>query len=161
MKILYIDAQNTHQATAKLWRHIDRGKLFDYLKNKHQIDMIIYAVWFIKENQNLYKELSTIGYTLLFKETIRLPNWSIKWNVDIDIAIQSIFDLCSGRLTCWLLMTNDWDYNTLLKTFKEHNKLWKLFTPDVSTASRLITKLSPDLIDLQRIKHLIQKQKSS
>jgi hypothetical protein len=44
MKILYIDVQNVHQATKKLGWLVDRSKLYIYLKEKHSLDVIYYAV---------------------------------------------------------------------------------------------------------------------
>jgi hypothetical protein len=86
-----------------------------------------------------------------------LPNNEVKGNVDIDIAIKSIFELTWWLTSTAYLMTNDWDYNTLVKTFIEHWVWWTLISPDVSTVSKLLTRLSKDIVDLQRVKHLIQK----
>ena len=64
-----------------------------------------------------------IGYTVIFKETLILPNGDIKGNVDIDIAIQVLLDLLEGELSSAYLVTGDGDYNTLVDLLKKRNKL--------------------------------------
>jgi hypothetical protein len=157
MKILYIDVQNTHKRTLDQWRMIDWGKLYHYLQYKYQFDVIYYAVWYVSRYQSLYDQISSLWYTMLFKDTIVLPNNEVKGNVDIDIAIRSIFELTWWKTSTAYLMTNDWDYNTLVKTFIEHWVWWTLISPDANTLSKLLTRLSKDIVDLQRVKHLIQK----
>ena len=57
MNIVYIDVQNTHKATQKLWRLIEWSKFYIYLKDKCKADIIYYAVWYISQNQSKYKIL--------------------------------------------------------------------------------------------------------
>ena len=161
MKIVYIDVQNTHQRTVERWWLIDWAKFFNYLKERYLIDKVYYVTWYIASYQSYYKSIESIWYTLLYKETLVLPDGKVKWNVDIDIAIQSIFDLTSWVLTQAFLVTNDGDYNTLVKTFIKHGVFAKLIVPDSATVSKLLTRLVRDIVDLQRIKHIIQKQKDS
>ena len=161
MKIVYIDVQNTHQRTVEQWWFIDWAKFFMYLKWRYEVDEVYYATGYVPAYHQHYKRLESIWYKLLYKETLILPDGKIKWNVDIDIAIQSIFDLTSWKLTQVYLVTNDGDYNTLVKTFIDHNVFAWLIAPDASNISKLLTRLVKDIIDLQRIKHIIQKQKDS
>lgn len=156
MNRVYIDVQNTHKATQKLWWLIDWKKFFIYLKDKCKADTIYYAVWYIPKNQWWYDTLSAIWYTMLHKETIRLPSWETKWNVDIDIAIKALIDLYEWWLTKIYLITNDGDYNTLIKVCQQKWIRGKLFTPDIHTASTLLKRLD-NPIDINDIKHKIQK----
>ncbi|HMY80525.1 MAG TPA: NYN domain-containing protein [Candidatus Absconditabacterales bacterium] len=156
MNIVYIDVQNTHKATQKLGWLIDWKKFFIYLKDKGRANTIYYAVGYISENQGWYDTLSAIGYTMLYKETIRLPNGETKGNVDIDIAIKVLLDFYEGGLTKTYLITNDGDYNTLIKMCQQKGIRGKLFTPDIHTASTLLKKID-NPIDINDIKHKIQK----
>ncbi len=94
---------------------------------------------------------------MLFKETGKF-HWEVKGNVDIDIAIRSIFDLQEQSLVSAYLISNDGDYNTLLKVWKEQWIFGWLIVPDAKTASHMTTKIAKDFLDLQRIKHLIMKK---
>lgn len=89
-----------------------------------------------------------------------LPNWEIKWNVDIDIAIQAVIDFYDSWLHQAYLITNDGDYNSLIDFFKHRNIFWGLITGNFQTAGRLLRKAAGKHIrDIQRIKHLIEEKK--
>lgn len=155
MKIVYIDAQNTHRKTVDYNRRIDRRKLFIYLHEKYKVDIIYYAVGYVKQYEWLYKLLENIWYKMLFKDTVVLPNWEIKGNVDIDIAIRSMLDLCRRGLEKAYLITNDGDYNTLMKTFIEEWVFGGLIVSDDKSASKLIKKFNRTILSLQDIKSKI------
>ena len=141
MKVVYIDVQNTHQRTVEQWWLIDWGRLFVYLKQRYGVDTIYYVTGYVLSYQKYYNDIEHIWYTMLYKETLVLPDWKIKWNVDIDIAIQAMFDLTSWKLTKAYVMTNDGDYNTLVKVLIEHNVFGWLIAPDSATVSKLLTRL--------------------
>ncbi len=93
MKIVYIDSQNIHKWIQDYhgWI-IDWRRFFIYLKDKYLVDEIKIFFWFLKEQRWLYKKLKKIWYKICFKDTLILPDGSIKWNVDIDIVIFSLKD---------------------------------------------------------------------
>lgn len=157
MKIVYIDVQNTHQRTVEQWWLIDWSRFFIYLKEKYKVDIIYYAVGYISKHQDLYEYLHSIWYTLLYKKTLILPDGTIKGNVDIDIAIQSMLDLCRNWLEKAYLITNDGDYNTLVQTFMDEWVLWWLIAPCEKTTSKLLKEMRCIILDLQDVKSKIQK----
>lgn len=159
MKILYIDVQNVLGRVWDYWREIDRVKFYDYVTARYKIDKVYYAVWYLPHLQWEYDIMMSCWYELLLKDTI-IKDGKTKWNVDIDIAIRSIFDLTDATLTEAYLMTNDGDYNTLIKTFQEYRVWGRLITPDIRTASKALTRIVQDPIDLQYLRKLVEKQKS-
>jgi len=137
---------------------IDWQKFFIYLKQNCNVDIIYYAVWYLQKYDKFYKYLSFVWYTMLFKEVTVLPNWTIKWNVDIDIAIRSIFDFFEEWLKKAIIISNDWDYNTLVDVLKERNVFDFLMVIYSATASKQLRKSAwPYIQDIQRIRHLIEK----
>ncbi|EKD24603.1 MAG: hypothetical protein ACD_80C00194G0022 [uncultured bacterium (gcode 4)] len=158
MKIAYIDAQNVHRKTLDYNRRIDWQKFFIYLKQNCKVDVVYYAVWYVQKYDNFYKRLSSIWYTMLFKEVTILPDWTIKWNVDIDIAIRSIFDFFEEWLKKAIIISNDWDYNTLVDVLKKKDVFDFLMVIYSATASKQLRKSAwPYIQDIQRIRHLIEK----
>jgi uncharacterized LabA/DUF88 family protein len=160
MKIVYIDAQNTHMRTLDNWRVLDWQKFYTYMKKRYQVDKLYYATGYVYKYYQLYQELSNIWYTMLYKETLVLPDGTIKWNVDIDIAIKAISEIKDWILKRAFLVTNDWDYNSLIKSFQEYNVFGWLISPDWRTVSKLLTRISKDIIDLQRARHLLENKKT-
>jgi uncharacterized LabA/DUF88 family protein len=157
MIAVYIDVQNTHKATQKLWWLIDWQKLYIYLSDKYKADHIYYAVWYIASNQGIYTKLENIGYIMLYKETMVMHDGQVKGNVDIDIAIRSTVDIRRNWLSKAYLITNDGDYNTLIQFFIDEWVLWWLILSDRKSASYLIKKLNKTILDIQDIQSKIQK----
>jgi hypothetical protein len=161
MKIAYIDVQNVHRKTLSYHRLIDWKKFLIYLKENCKVDIIYYVVWYIAKYDYLYTYLSSLWYTLLFKKVTILPNGTVKWNVDIDIAIRSIFDFFEEWLQKAIVVSNDWDYNTLVDVLKQRNVFDCLMVVDYITASKQLRQSAWNCYqDLQRIKHLIEKDPS-
>lgn len=105
-----------------------------------------------------YDYLSSLWYSLLFKKVTILPNWSIKWNVDIDIAIRSLFDFFEEWLEKAIIVSNDGDYNTLVDVLRQKWVFDRLMIVDYTSASKQLRKSAwPYIQDIQRIKHLIEK----
>jgi len=128
------------------------------LKEKYNLDIIYFAVWYIPKYKKLYEELEKIWYAMIYNKVTILSDGSTKWNVDIDIAIKSVYEFCNQKLTKAYLITNDWDYNSLIEFFVSNNIRWKLITPDSKSASKNIKSISGWILDLQDIKSKIQKK---
>lgn len=158
MKIAYIDVQNIHRKTVDFNWIIDWNKFLIYLKQNCKIDVVYYAVWYLSKYDKFYNYLSSLWYSLLFKKVTILPNWSIKWNVDIDIAIRSIFDFFEEWLEKAIIVSNDGDYNTLVDVLRQKWVFDRLMIVDYTSASKQLRKSAwPYIQDIQRIKHLIEK----
>jgi len=158
MKIAYIDVQNIHRKTVDFNWIIDWNKFLIYLKQNCKIDIVYYAVWYLSKYDKFYDYLSSLWYSLLFKKVTILPNWSIKWNVDIDIAIRSIFDFFEEWLEKAIIVSNDGDYNTLVDVLRQKWVFDRLMIVDYTSASKQLRKSAwPYIQDIQRIKHLIEK----
>jgi len=158
MKIAYIDVQNIHRKTVDFNRIIDWNKFLIYLKQNCKIDIVYYAVWYLSKYDKFYDYLSSLWYFLLFKKVTILPNWSIKWNVDIDIAIRSLFDFFEEWLEKAIIVSNDGDYNTLVDVLRQKWVFDRLMIVDYTSASKQLRKSAwPYIQDIQRIKHLIEK----
>ena len=159
MKIMYIDSQNIHKAILDLWWIIDWEKYYIYIKNKYKLDKVKIFLGYINKYERFYKKLKNIWYEIVFKETLILPDGSIKWNVDIDIAINVLLDLFEWNLSQAYLVTWDGDYNTLVNLLKNRNMLWKVFIPNKNKSSKLLRKSAwSSIITLESIKYFIEKK---
>lgn len=158
MKIAYIDVQNIHRKTVDFNWIIDWNKFLIYLKQNCKTDIVYYAVWYLSKYDKFYDYLSSLWYSLLFKKVTILPNWSMKWNVDVDIAIRSLFDFFEEWLEKAIIVSNDGDYNTLVDVLRQKWIFDRLMIVDYTSASKQLRKSAwPYIQDIQRIKHLIEK----
>jgi hypothetical protein len=113
---------------------------YGYLQKKFAPVTVKIFFWFVKQYAGFYKRLENIWFIVLFKETMCLPNGEIKGNVDVDIAIESLLDLCERWLIKAYLVTWDGDYNTLVDLFRKRDVLWRVMIPQKRKASKLLKK---------------------
>jgi len=162
MKIAYIDAQNIHKWIQEVGRIIDREKLHRYLKTKFEISQIKIFFGYMKKYQKLYNYLKKVWYDVVFKETMILPNWITKWNVDVDITIHCVLDLTEWNLGLWYILSGDGDYNTLVDLLVSRWKLWRVIIPNKINSSKLLRKSAwPDIQILEDIRYFVEKTKNS
>jgi len=162
MKVVYIDSQNIHKAIEELWWIIDWELFYEYMIKKFEVEEIKIFFWYMKKYDSFYTRLEQIWYKVIHKETLVLWNWTIKWNVDIDIAIQVMLDIFEWWLQKVYLVTWDWDYNTLVDLLKSRQLLWRVLIPNRKKASKLLKKSAwPDIQVLEDIRYFIEKTKSS
>jgi len=116
----------------------------------------------LKSQKWLYQKLENIWYEVCFKETLILPNWSIKWNVDIDIAIFALKDFYEKSVSEAFLVTWDWDFNSLVYFWIEKEIFWKVIIPWVKNSSVLLKRLAKNnILDLAELEIKLKKEKLS
>ncbi len=159
MKIIYIDTQNIHRSTQEMWWLIDWWLFYQYLQRKFLPDKIIMFIWYIQKYTHFYQKLTKIWYIIVFKEVLVREDWSIKWDVDIDIAIQAMKDMYKEPIKSVYLVSGDADYNSLIY---ERIKEWifeKLIVPRLDKTLYILRKASGSKLQtLTDIKHLIEKK---
>jgi len=163
MKIVYIDSQNIHQWLLQYhWWIIDWKRFFVYLGDKYKVDKVKIFFWYLKSQRGFYQKLRNIWYEVCFKETLVLPNWSIKGNVDIDIAIFALKDFYENSVSQAFLVTWDWDFNSLVYFWIEKEVFWKIFIPWVKNSSVLLKRVAKNnILDLAELKIKLKKEKPS
>ena len=162
MKYVYIDSQNIHKWIEELWWIIDWELFYKYLVLKFQVNKVKIFLWYMKKYEKFYEKLRNIWYDVIYKETLILENWDIKWNLDIDIAINVMLDIFEWGLIKAYLVTWDGDYNSLVSLLKTRNMLWRVLIPNRKKASKLLKKSAwADIQILEDIRYFIEKTKSS
>jgi len=157
MKVAYIDAQNIHKWIQELGRILDWKKIYDYMKEKYEIDKFCIFFGYVQKYQKLYNFLKSVWYDVIFKEVSTNKDWTIKWNVDIDIAIKSMNDIISWELEQAYLITTDVDFNSLIYEFRNRGIWWRLIVTDIKYTSKYLRKASESKIQsLSDIKHIVK-----
>jgi uncharacterized LabA/DUF88 family protein len=125
------------------------------------VDVIKIFFGYVKKYETLYKQLRSYWYKVVFKQTMVLPNGEIKWNVDVDIAIDCVLDLTEWWLDLGYLVTWDGDYNTLVDLLRKRKSLWRVLIPHRTKASKLLKKSAWSNVQvLEDIRYFIEKKKS-
>lgn len=167
--LAFIDGQNLYIGTAKRqinpWK-IDLIRFYVYLKQKYNVYKAYYFLGYIQEmNEELYEEIQSSGFILMFREHNSAMIGKKKGNVDSDIIFQIMKKMYKnenfGKI---VLISGDGDYKLLVDFLIEEGKFKKILFPDRNRASSLYKKIGSiyfDSLDSVGVRAKIEKEKSS
>ena len=159
MKIVYIDMQNIHKSTEEMGWLIDWELFFLYLQEKFEIQRTIMFIWYLPKFTHLYDKIKNIWYEIIFKEVLVRADWSIKWDVDIDIAIHAMKHMHENIISEAYLVSGDADYNSLIDEWVQYGVFQKLIVPNLNKTLYILRKAAWwKLQPLSDIKHRIEKK---
>ena len=167
--VAFVDGQNLYMGT-KLhptlpWL-IDLKRFRIYLERKYEVKKAFYFLGYVDERyQDLYTEIQSAGFILIFKQHTSAMLGKKKGNVDTDIVFHVMKHLYReeypGKI---ILVSGDGDYKVLVDFLLEEGRLAKVLFPNKQFASSLYKKLGSeffDFLDQPDIKAKIQKEKGS
>ena len=165
--LAFIDGQNLYMSTAKKeaepWK-IDLTRFRIYLEKKYNADKAYYFLGYVQEaNQELYEEIQSAGFVLIFREHNPAMLGKKKGNVDSDIIFHIMKKLYKKEnFAKIILVSGDGDYKLLVDFLIEENKFEKILFPDKKFASSLYKKLGSryfDYLESKDIKDKIELKK--
>ena len=86
----FIDSQNLNLSIRQQGWRLDFRRFRYYLRDKYDIEKAFIFIGYIYEHQNLYINLQKDGYILVFKPTLKLPDGSVKGNVDAELVLHTM-----------------------------------------------------------------------
>ena len=78
----FLDGTNIHMTMSELGWKLDMKKFRVYLNDKYHISKAYYFIGYLPSNNDLYTNLQTWDFILVFKQTLHLPGGKIKGNCD-------------------------------------------------------------------------------
>jgi uncharacterized LabA/DUF88 family protein len=163
--LAFIDGQNLYMGTTSTeggsWR-VDLAKFRIYLADKYGVAKAFYFLGYVRENyQDLYEEIQSAGFILVFKQHTSAMMGLKKGNVDTDIVLNIMKRLYRGEdFGRIVLVSGDGDYKELVDFLIEEKRLLKILAPCRPRASSLYKKVGSeyfDCLDNQDIKRKIEK----
>ncbi len=92
-------------------------KFYFYLKTKYNVSKAIIFIGKVPGNENLYKSLSSIGYELEFKPTLKYfdkkGDQKTKGNVDAELVLHTMIEL--NNFDQAIIVAGDGDYFCLIE----------------------------------------------
>lgn len=150
--IAFIDGQNLYMGTAKReqdpWK-IDLKRFRVYLERKYDVTTAYYFLGFVQdERQDLYEEIQSAGFVLIFREHNAAMVGKKKGNVDSDIIFHVMKKLYrQEEFERVFLVSGDGDYKMLVDFLIEEGRFGKVLFPDPRFASSLYKKLGSEYFD--------------
>ncbi len=144
--LAYIDGQNLYMGTTNntpRWE-INLVRFRIYLEKKYNVSKAYYYLgYLVEDNQDLYEELQSAGFIVVFREHNSKMLGKKKGNVDSDIILSVMKRIYKKEdFEKIVLVSGDGDYKGLVDFLIEENKFEKLLFPNRKFSSSLYKELS-------------------
>ncbi|MFA6305555.1 MAG: NYN domain-containing protein [Candidatus Gracilibacteria bacterium] len=145
----FIDSQNLNLSIRDQGWKLDFAKFRIYLSDKFKIKKAFLFLGYIHSNQKLYQYLKEVGYSLIFKPTLRsVKNEIIKGNIDAELVLHSMIEYANYEKS--IVVTGDGDFHCLIKYLKQKNKLCRLIVPNKYKYSSLLREFGQHITFLNK-----------
>jgi uncharacterized LabA/DUF88 family protein len=119
------------------WK-LDWSKLRTYLREKYGVTSAYLFIGFMREHQDLYKNLQKSGFILIFKETQRRFDGSSKGNVDAELVLNAMIEYSNYDKA--VIITGDGDFACLVTYLRQQKKLAVVLAPNQAKYSAFLKK---------------------
>ncbi|WKZ30798.1 MAG: NYN domain-containing protein [Candidatus Dojkabacteria bacterium] len=148
----FIDSQNLNLGMRSLGWRIDYQKFRLYLKNKYNVQKAYLFIGLVPNNQQLYSDLQSAGFILVFKPTVRYfvrGKETVKGNVDAELVLHASA-IEYSKYDKAIIVSGDGDFSCLIQFLVKRKKLLALLTPN-SKYSQLLKPYSPYITRIDQI----------
>ncbi len=143
LNIAYIDGQNLYMGTAKCvpsW-HVDLARFRVYLERKYSVNKAFYYLGYVQDDkraEELYEEIQSAGFILVFRQHTSTMLGKKKGNVDSDIILSIMRRIYKqDDFEKVVLVSGDGDYKGLVDFLIEEDRFAKILFPNRQFASSL------------------------
>ncbi len=144
--LAFVDGQNLYMGTRSedpSWV-VDLAKFREYLSKKYRVQKAYYYLGCVDEKyQDLYEEIQSANFILVFRQHNTAMLGKKKGNVDSDIIFNIMKRLYKKEpFDKIVLVSGDGDYKILVDFLIEEKRFEKILFPNKQFASSLYKKLS-------------------
>jgi len=157
----FIDSQNLNLGVRSLGWRLDYRKLRLFLKNKYNVEKAFMFIGMVANNQQLYTELQSAGFILIFKPTVRYfvnGKETVKGNVDAELVLHAAA-IEYKNYDKAIIVSGDGDFACLIQFLEQKDKLLHLMTPN-SKYSQLLRPYASYIVRINQFKNKLGHQKS-
>ncbi len=157
----FIDAQNVHLSIKRLGWEIDWKRFRVFLRERFSVGKAQLFIGLVPGNTALYQYLQSVGFELIFKDTIEMKDGNRKGNVDAELVLHA----AAIEFTHYekaIIVSGDGDFACLVEFLQKNQKLEAVIVPDEYKYSALLKKYStPDnnvIYFINRSKRILEKK---
>lgn len=150
----FIDSQNLNLSIRDQGWMLDFGKFRQYLVDRFRVNKAFLFIGYVAKNQKLYTYLQKVGYILIFKPTLELPNMGVKGNVDAELVLHTMIEWLSYDKA--VIVSGDGDFFCLVEYLDQKNKLGRLVIPNKYRYSSLLRQFSQRITFLNKTKNKLR-----
>ena len=148
INIAYIDGTNLYKGIQSLNKDLDYARFRKWLLHKYRITTAYIFMGYIPQQESLYKYLQSVGFTLIFKESIT-HKWEVKGNADAEMVLQSVRDVYEKKPDNVVLVSWDWDFSCLVDFLIEKKVFKTILIPNSRFCSYLLRKKNVSMAFLE------------
>ena len=169
LAFLEIDSQNLNLGTSKDickgrkriykgWQ-LDYKKFRQYLADKFRVQKAFLFIGYIKQYEEMYENLESYGYEMVYKPTVKDNRGKPKGNVDAELVLHSAA-LEYPNYDKAVIVSGDGDFYCLHKYLEDRKKLFKVVIPNKHSESSLLKSFQKYKVFLYREKQKLQLKRS-
>lgn len=135
----FIDSQNLNLGIKKLGWELDFQRFRVFLQDKFKVKKAFLFIGYIEKYTNLYEELESFGYNLVFKPVISRKNGRqevVKGNIDAELVLHSMIEF--NHYEKAVIVSGDGDFYCLIEYLNKKNKLQRVIVPNRRSYSSLL-----------------------
>ncbi len=149
----FIDSQNLNLGVRSQGWRLDWQKFRQYLRNKYNVTNAFLFIGYKPGNEALYANLQKMGYLVILKPTLELPDKSVKGNVDAELVLHTMIQF--ENFDKAIIFSGDEDFFCLVEYLESKNKLLHILTPN-KHYSRLFKKYSGYIVQVDWLRNSLE-----
>lgn len=157
----FIDSQNLNLGVRSQGWRLDFAKFRRLLSDRYQVKKAFLFIGYIKEHQQLYRDLEKFGYILIYKPTVTHNVKGIsetKGNVDAELVLHTMIQFPNYSKA--VIVSGDGDFHCLVEYLDSKNKLIKIIVPNPKYSS-LLRNFARFITQIQLFRQKIQLSRPS
>lgn len=124
----FIDSQNLNLGVRSSGWKLDWRKFRQYLRNKYNVLEAHLFIGYKPGNEALYTSLQKMGYIVVLKPTMELPDGTVKGNVDAELVLHTMIQF--RKYDKAIIVSGDGDFRCLVEYLAQKNKLLHVLAPN-------------------------------
>ena len=124
----FIDSQNLNLGVRSQGWKLDWRKFRQYLRNKYNVSEAYLFIGYKPGNEALYTRLQQMGYLVVKKPTMELPDGTVKGNVDAELVLHTMINF--KRFDKAIIVSGDGDFFCLVEYLEDKQKLLHILAPN-------------------------------
>jgi len=153
----FIDSQNLNLGVQSLGWKLDWRKFRQYLGTKYGAARVFLFIGYKPGNEVLYKFLQSVGYIVIFKPSMELPDKSMKGNIDAELVLHTMIEFSNFDKA--IIVSGDGDFYCLVEYLEQKNKLLRIFAPNQHYSS-LLRKYNKYIIRVDLLRNSLELKKT-
>ncbi|MEK7163875.1 MAG: NYN domain-containing protein [Patescibacteria group bacterium] len=149
----FIDSQNLNLGIKSQGWKLDWRKFRQYLRNKYNVTKAFAFIGYKPGNEALYTRIQEMGFVVILKPTLELPDGTVKGNVDAELVLHTMIEFNNYHKA--IIVSGDGDFYCLVEYLSKKTKLLLVLAPN-QYYSRLLKSFSNFVVRVDKLRESLE-----